>query len=294
MILMSLGAMGNGYATPSANSVSDMLDQKYGWTTDSEQSLHQSFIGTSIVVGLAIGAFTGGKIIPYGRRRAMILTSFVGIVGVGLTMIENFYILLLGRIIFGFTAGSQGVIVVRMINENVPENYFSTCLGIYSTAQNFAALLCLCSGLILPKDDDAQGLEDSEAWRYIFAFPFILYTSIILGFTFVIRHDSPKFYVSRGERDLAMTAIHKVYKTNGSQYLAEQIYGEIEAKMNGANGGGDAQKATLKEAYKTDERYVRASWVNFFAMIFHELTAINIIMSYSTTILEDILGDPAE
>ena len=40
----------------------------------------------------------------------------------------------------------------------------------------------------------------------------------------------------------------------------------------------------------TDERYMRASWVNFFAMIFHELTGINVVMMYSTTILESILG----
>ena len=46
------------------------------------------------------------------------------------------------------------------------------------------------------------------------------------------------------------------------------------------------------QAFITDERYTRASWVNIIGMIFHELTAINIIMSYSNTILEDILGDP--
>ena len=68
----------------------------------------------------------------------------------------------------------------------------------------------------------------------------------------------------------------------------------IERKLGGKENGDHAQKATLKEAYVTDERYVRASWVNFFAMIFHELTAINIVMAFSTTILDDILGDPDE
>ena len=53
------------------------------------------------------------------------------------------------------------------------------------------------------------------------------------------------------------------------------------------------RKATIKEAYKTDERYVRASWINFVNMIFHELTAINVVLAYSTNILEDIFGtDP--
>ena len=69
---------------------------------------------------------------------------------------------------------------------------------------------------------------------------------------------------------------------------------EIESKLGGSAEGSDAQKATLKQAYVTDERYKRASWVNFVAMIFHELTAINIIMAFSNTILEDILGPPEE
>ena len=63
--------------------------------------------------------------------------------------------------------------------------------------------------------------------------------------------------------------------------------------MSGGAAGGHAQKATVKEAFVTDERYKRASWVNVGCMIFHELTAINIILSYSNKILENILGPPA-
>ena len=76
--------------------------------------------------------------------------------------------------------------------------------------------------------------------------------------------------------------------------MAEQILGDIEAEMAGGASGGHAQTATFIEAFKSDERYVRASWVNVGAMIFHELTAINIIMSYSNVILENILGEDSK
>ena len=71
----------------------------------------------------------------------------------------------------------------------------------------------------------------------------------------------------------------------------------LKAEQAGSQQGGQAQKATLKEAYVTDERYVRASWINVIAMLFHELTAINVVLAYSTNILEDIFGkdtDPSE
>ena len=35
---------------------------------------------------------------------------------------------------------------------------------------------------------------------------------------------------------------------------------------------------------------MRASWINVIAMLFHELTAINVVLAYSTNILEDIFG----
>ena len=47
---------------------------------------------------------------------------------------------------------------------------------------------------------------------------------------------------------------------------------------------------TLKEAFCTDERYTRASWINVIMIINHELTGINVVLMYSSTILETILG----
>jgi hypothetical protein len=43
--------------------MADLLNTRYGWTTVSEKSLHQSLIGSSIVAGMAIGALAGGKLI---------------------------------------------------------------------------------------------------------------------------------------------------------------------------------------------------------------------------------------
>ena len=189
---------------------------------------------------MAAGAFTGGKIIPYGRRLAMIFTSLIGCFGVGLTMIENFYVLLIGRIFFGFATGSQGVIVIRMINEYVPDSIASICFGIFVAMQNFSAFIALLFGLILPKDTDTAALDENKSWRLIFAVPFIFFGMILFGFLVIIRHDSPKYYISKGDRAMAIHAIHSVYKTNGSDYLAEQVIADFERKMNSGACGGAA------------------------------------------------------
>jgi len=53
--------------------MADLLNTKYGWTTVSEKSLHQSLIGSSVVAGMAIGALVAGKMMQNGRRRALIV-----------------------------------------------------------------------------------------------------------------------------------------------------------------------------------------------------------------------------
>ena len=103
---------------------------------------------------MAIGAGSAGQMIPFGRRLSMIMTSLVGITGVSLTMIENFYILLIGRVLLGFAAGSQGAIAIRMIGEYVPPDMRKYGVGIYMVFSNFSSLIALFGGLILPKNSD--------------------------------------------------------------------------------------------------------------------------------------------
>ena len=184
--------------------------------------------------------------IPFGRRLSMILTSLVGIAGVSLTMIFNFYILLVGRVLLGFAAGSQGAIAIRMIGEYLPKHMKRYGVGIFMVFSNLSSLIALFSGLILPKNTDTEALKDNKTWRIIFAVPYIFYTALLFGFLVVMRQDSPKYYISKGDRQAAIKAIHWVYKTDGKDYLAERIISDFEKDMNSGACGGNAQKATLK------------------------------------------------
>lgn len=51
MILMCVGGFNIGYAIPSANGLSDLFNAKYHWDTEKEQTVHQSIIGSVIVLG---------------------------------------------------------------------------------------------------------------------------------------------------------------------------------------------------------------------------------------------------
>lgn len=183
---------------------------------------------------MAIGAFSAGKIMPYGRRKSMIWLSVLGIIGCGITLIQNFYVFNLGRFIYGVANGAQAGVVIRMINEYMPLRWRPTCVGMFSTSQNFASLLAMFSAFILPDNDDKQGLEDNKTWRIILALPGIIFLLCLLGFLFVFKNDSPRYYVQKGDRENAIRAIHATYHTNDSDFLAEKQLGLLEAELSGS------------------------------------------------------------
>ena len=66
----------------------------------------------------------------------------------------------------------------------------------------------------------------------------------------------------------------------------EEIYDFIESTIQ-----KKSTSVTYGEAFCSDERYRRASWINVGYIVFHELSGINVILTYSNTILVNILGD---
>ena len=64
----------------------------------------------------------------------MIITSVVGLTGVCMTLVMNFYVFNVGRLLYGIAGGAQGVIGVRMLVELMPNDKLSTCIAIYGTS----------------------------------------------------------------------------------------------------------------------------------------------------------------
>lgn len=111
------------------------------------------------------------------------------------------------------------------------------------------------------------------------------YTFILISLVFVIPYDSPKFHMLRGQRQLALKSIHRVYQTQGCHRTAQKIYNYIKKTSS-----DETSRTGLTEAFCSDERYVRASWISLMIIVFSELTGFQAIMLYSNIIFSGILG----
>ena len=80
---------------------------------------------------MAVGSVFGGKFMVVGRRRAIMLTAVLGIIGNLMTLKLNFALLLIGRVVYGLSVGIQSAIVPRYIEENTPSHIYDSVSALF-------------------------------------------------------------------------------------------------------------------------------------------------------------------
>ena len=196
----------------------DLLRVKLGWVEDSQQEiwLYQTLNGI-YNVGACIGAMSAGYFLNYGRRSTLLLTGCIAAIGAVLTQFMNIWMLNISRLIAGIACGLSLCTTSRIIEEYVPLAMYATASPFNIFMGQFGSFLALISAIVLPSDDASeQELKDNSSWHYIFGLSFVWISIGILGFLFLVRTDTPKFYISKKDEDNAIKAIHTIYDTNGS------------------------------------------------------------------------------
>ena len=80
-------------------------------------NLFNSIITSVVPIGAAFGALVGGKLASNGRRDSAILLSIASAFGSLLTIVQNFYFLVIGRLVIGFTSGAMSVVAPMLVSE---------------------------------------------------------------------------------------------------------------------------------------------------------------------------------
>ena len=151
-----LSSMQLGAALSATSSTLSSLEVQLEWT-DANKTDNKTLVSTASVLGVSIGAIVGGKIIAYGRRRSVLIFDLLGILGSVLSIISNFYVILLGRLTFGFAAGVLVTACPKIVEETVPSAYMDYGYGISTNLGiNLFIMISLLSGLIIPSDKSAE------------------------------------------------------------------------------------------------------------------------------------------
>jgi MFS family permease len=148
------------------------------------------------VLGTALGAISGGKLVQKGRRRLVIIGSITGLVGTCLNFYINYYVFLVSRLIMGMSYGFSCIAIPRFTEEYVPPHLYSILSPVYIFSIQVGTISAVLSGLLLPPDKDKPDiLRENQIYHYVFAFPLIPFSLCLLLMFLVIDTDSPKFYL---------------------------------------------------------------------------------------------------
>jgi len=99
------------------------------------------------------------------------------------------------------------------MEEYVPPHLYSTVAPCFSVCSGIGNLLAVLGGLLLPPDDaSSEELLDVSVWRFLFAFPLVPLTLVLIHLLVNIRGESPKFLLMQEGKDKEFhDAVCKIY-----------------------------------------------------------------------------------
>ena len=129
-----------GFVVAGNNQTANVIAAKFSWTEE-ETRLYNSLINAMSILGLSLGSFAGGLVIPYGRRKTILIFNFLAEISICTTLILKVPAILIGKFAFGFFSGVINVAAPKMLDETVPVDL----LGAFGIATN--AYICFGIGL---------------------------------------------------------------------------------------------------------------------------------------------------
>ena len=98
---------------------------------------------------------------------------------------------------------------------------------------------------------------------------------------FIVKHDSPKFYVTNRRDDKAREVISQIY--DESHNVGQQVLSEIKQTSS-----VDTNEVSLRDAFWNDEKYSRSSWVAVLLSASVWLCGFQVILNYANNIIAQI------
>ncbi len=104
----------------------------------------------------------------------ILATNLLVLAAVGIMMVNNPYVILVGRVIYGMAAGAFTVFVPKFISEITPEEYRGP-FGAFSQSMCTAGIFFIALlGIKIPDDPTTLSLDSflvSEYWRVLWGLP---------------------------------------------------------------------------------------------------------------------------
>ncbi|KAJ0402795.1 hypothetical protein ATCC90586_004892 [Pythium insidiosum] len=231
-------------------------------------------------VGGPIGSLTAGRLsTQLGRKKALLVDSFLFIIaGAIMALAPNIYVLIAGRFLVGFAAGTVSVVVPLYLGELAPPNL----RGALGTGYQFGVVIGILAAALLAFgfSTPSDGLEH-PGWRFMMGFtavPAILQMALSSLLT-----ESPRWLLTKNKPKEAADILRRL---RGSTDVYEEIDSICSASDN--ESGDMGIWAVLRD------RSIRFPLVVGIALqVAQQFSGINAVMFYANLFFQNVgLKDP--
>jgi MFS family permease len=121
VLTVTVGMFQFGYTISSFNSIAQDFFYFNNWDKGSLLNTWGAQIVTTCTnTGAMTACLCAPSLMGFGKWRMILATNIVVIVGAGVCMVNNFYVICIGRFILGMSAGAFTVFVPKFVNELSP------------------------------------------------------------------------------------------------------------------------------------------------------------------------------
>jgi len=126
-----------------------------------------TLLGTCAVAGIALGSVFGVDFVKTGRRTTIIYFNIIGLISTFICFLPNFYVICIGRCLYGFSCGVLICATPKAIDETIPSKQIDKGYGASTNIViNLAFMMIMVLALGMPEDE--LSLTANYYWMVIF------------------------------------------------------------------------------------------------------------------------------
>lgn len=287
----SLGSFLLGYNMGVFTSCQPCVSATLEW--GSNKDIYIMFMAAILSLGAMFGSMYSGTIARrYGRRKALMITDVLILIGTGITIIPYTPGFAIGRVVTGFAVGIYTCVVPIYIRETAPVEVAGKVGGMVQLLNTSGIVVSYCLALTLPTGDyDSDPLN--YLWMGLFGFQSII--ALIQFFTFLIvfRRDTPQWLVEKGRYDEALVSLKDIYYDEEADIAFKSLKNTnkrsvVEVGRQSLIKGDE--EPSYGEIIKCQNGLSKMVRLGILISLFQQFSGTNAILSFSTTIFNSIGG----
>ncbi|MEU2751979.1 sugar porter family MFS transporter [Streptomyces collinus] len=269
-VIATFGGLLFGYDTGVINGALPYMTEDLGLTPVTE-----GMVTSSLLLGAALGAVTGGRLSDArGRRRAILLLAVLFFVGaLGCTLAPTTAVMIVARFVLGLAVGGASVTVPVYLAEVSPAERRGALVTRNELMIVSGQLLAFTSNAIIAQ----VGGESGGVWRWMLVIATL--PAVVLWFGMLVMPESPRWLASQSRFGEALDVLRQVRSRARAEAELKEVSALAVKDERAKLGGWQDIKSTP---------WVRKlMFVGFGIAIVQQITGVNTIMYYGTQILTD-------